>query len=71
MGPRLDAAIQAVKKGMAFKTAAKLHGVLRSTLQFRCSKIFSKTAHGPAPILSEEEENTLVQCIVTTALAVG
>lgn len=66
MGPRgsqkyseesLSASVDAVRKGMAFKTAAKLHGVPRSTLQFRCSEKFSKAAHGPAPILSEEEEN--------------
>jgi hypothetical protein len=66
----LDAAIQAVKKGMPFKTAAKLLGAPRSTPQFRCSEKFSKTSRGPAPVLSEEEESTLVWCVVT-ALAAG
>jgi hypothetical protein len=65
----LDALIQAVKKGMAVKTVAKLRGVPRSTLQFHFSERFSKTAHRPAPTLSEDEENTLVRCVVT-ALAV-
>ena len=72
MGPRgalkyteeqLNAAAEAVLKGMPFKKAAKMHGVPRSTLQFRCSDKFSKVTHGPAPVLSEEEENTLQRCV--------
>lgn len=38
------------------KATAKKCGIPRSTLQFRLSKIFSKTTLGPNPVLSQEEQ---------------
>lgn len=70
MGPRrkdsyneekLQKALEEVKKGISFKAASRMYGIPRSTLQFRLSNKYTKTSHGPAPILSKEEESTLVR----------
>ncbi|XP_049860339.1 uncharacterized protein LOC126354618 [Schistocerca gregaria] len=72
MGPRrkdsyseesLQKALQEVKKGFSFNAASRMYGIPRSTLQLRLSNKYTKPSHGPAPILSTEEENTLVWLI--------
>lgn len=47
-------------KSMSQKKAAETYKVSRSSLQFRLSKKFKKTSYGPSPILSPDEEKTLV-----------
>lgn len=59
----LDAAILDVKNGMSKNAAAKKHGVPRSTIQFRLGDKFVKEELGPPPILTKEEESTLVSWI--------
>lgn len=54
-------AVEAVKKGMPFKTAAREHNVPRATIQWRCSDKFTKVTRDPSPILSDDEERTLVR----------
>ncbi|XP_049949772.1 uncharacterized protein LOC126457500 isoform X3 [Schistocerca serialis cubense] len=44
-----------------------MYGIPRSTLQFQLSNKYTKTSHGPAPILTTEEENTLVWWIFECA----
>lgn len=58
---QLNSAIEAVKNGMPFKTAAKTFNVPRATIPFRCSNKFTKSTHGPAPVLTTDEENILVK----------
>ena len=55
----LSDGVEAVKNGMAFKSAARKFNVPRATIQFRCSNKFTKATRGPPPILTEEEETHL------------
>ncbi|CAK1591597.1 unnamed protein product [Parnassius mnemosyne] len=56
-------AIEAIRNGMPKKTAAKKFGVPRPTLQFRLSSQFVKPRPGPTTVLTEDEENILVEWI--------
>ncbi|KAJ0169285.1 hypothetical protein K1T71_015169 [Dendrolimus kikuchii] len=58
-------AIEAVRNGMPKKTASTKFGVPRPTLQFRLSSQFVKSRPGPTTILTEDEEKTLVEWIIT------
>lgn len=59
----LQLAINAFKNGMSKKEASKLYHIPRATIQFRLSNKFTKITHGPAPILSQPEEKTLIEWI--------
>ncbi|KAF2892344.1 hypothetical protein ILUMI_13828 [Ignelater luminosus] len=55
--------IEAIRKGLSKKQASKEYGIPRATLQFRLSNKFTKTGHGPPPILTQDEEKLLVHWI--------
>lgn len=59
----LSEALKAIDNGMSKREAARIFNIPRSTLQFRKSDQFVKPRHGPATILTSDEENTLVQWI--------
>lgn len=55
-------ALLAIKNGqMSKKAASKNYKIPRSTLQFRLSENFTKARPGPATVLTEEEESTIVE----------
>lgn len=60
----LQNALDAIEQGMALREAAKTFEIPRATLQFRKSGKFNKTALGPNPVLTSEEESVLVTWIV-------
>ncbi|XP_050552311.1 uncharacterized protein LOC118281061 [Spodoptera frugiperda] len=60
-------AIAAVNNGMPKKTAALKFGVPRPTLQFRLCSKFIKSRPGPTTILTEEEEKTLVEWVISSS----
>ncbi|XP_030749805.1 uncharacterized protein LOC115877675 [Sitophilus oryzae] len=59
----LNKAIEKVKNGMPKCTACNKYNIPRATLQFRLSDKFTKSSHGPSPILSSQEEDLLVNWI--------
>lgn len=59
----LNKAIEEVNNGMPKRTACKKYKIPRATLQFRFSEKFTKSSHGPSPILSSQEEDLLVNWI--------
>ncbi|CAK1603693.1 unnamed protein product [Parnassius mnemosyne] len=63
----LEAAIQAIQNGMSKRAAAKVFGIPRGTLQFRLQGNFLKTRPGPPTILTNDEENTLVEWIIQSS----
>lgn len=64
----LTAAVEAViNDGMSKKSAAKKFSVSRSTLQHRIKNPHQKISCGPAPVLSEEEENILEKWILESS----
>ncbi|KAF2891394.1 hypothetical protein ILUMI_14779 [Ignelater luminosus] len=56
-------ALDAINHGMSKRKAAAVFNIPRSPLQFRLSENFVKSKHGPNPVLSVAEENTLVDQI--------
>ncbi|KAJ8983254.1 hypothetical protein NQ317_015603 [Molorchus minor] len=48
---------------MPKREACRKHNIPRATLQFRLSEKFTKSSHGPSPILSSQEETILVRWI--------
>jgi hypothetical protein len=56
-------ALLEIENGLSKKAATRKYNVPRATIQFRMSQKFSKTSFGPAPILSNVEENLLVTWI--------
>jgi hypothetical protein len=56
-------ALLEIENGLSKKAAARKCNVPCATIQFRMSQNFSKTSFGPAPILSNVEENLLVTWI--------
>lgn len=59
-------ALEAIQNGMSERKAAETFNVHRSTIQFRRSTKFNnKTTFGPAPVLSNDEENQLEKWIIT------
>ncbi|CAH1180212.1 unnamed protein product [Phaedon cochleariae] len=61
--PEITRALEAIKKGMSKKQAAKTYRIPRATLQFRMSERFKKIRHGPETVLSTSEEELLVKWI--------
>lgn len=57
-------ALDEIKNGASKKATALKYGVPRATLQFRLSEKFKKTEKGPCPILTKEEEQSLVNWIL-------
>jgi lambda repressor-like predicted transcriptional regulator len=47
--------------GTCLKVVAKKYGVSRSSLQFKIKNPCYKNTCGPSPVLSDEEESTLVR----------
>jgi hypothetical protein len=60
---QLKKAVQAVNNGMSKKKASATFGVPRSTIQFRINNPPAKNRHGPPPILTPAEEDSLKQWI--------
>jgi hypothetical protein len=56
-------ALLEIENELSKNAAARKYNVPRATIQFRMSQKFSKTSFGPAPILSNVEENLLVTWI--------
>lgn len=64
----LTAAVEAVVcESMSKKSAAKTFSVSRSTIQHRLKNPHQKISCGTAPVLSEEEENTLEKWILESS----
>ncbi|KAF2885915.1 hypothetical protein ILUMI_20258 [Ignelater luminosus] len=57
-------ALDAINHGMSKRKSAAVFNIPRSTLQFCLSENFVKSKHGPNPVLSVAEENTLVDWIL-------
>ncbi|KAF2889364.1 hypothetical protein ILUMI_16809 [Ignelater luminosus] len=57
-------ALDAINHGMSKRKSAAVYNIPRSTLQFCLSENFVKSKHGPNPVLSVAEENTLVDWIL-------
>ncbi|KAF2889822.1 hypothetical protein ILUMI_16351 [Ignelater luminosus] len=57
-------ALDAINHGLSKRKAAAVFNFPRSTLQFRLSENVVKSKHGPNPVLSVAEENTLVDWIL-------
>ena len=60
---QIQKALKAIDNGMHIRKAAIKFQIPRATLQFRRSNKFKKTGHGPAPVLTKDEEATLVEWI--------
>lgn len=56
-----------LNNGLSKKAASRKYGIPRSTLQFRLSQKFSKSTFGPRPILSNDEEQILVDWVFHSA----
>lgn len=56
-------AIEDVNDGMPKREACRKYKIPRATLQFRLSEKFTKSSHGPSPILTTNEEAILVKWI--------
>lgn len=56
-------AISAIQNRMPKRETSNIFNIPRATLQFRISAKFIKSTHGPAPILTNNEENILVEWI--------
>lgn len=61
----IEGALIAIKNGMSKKKASKIFGVPRATIIFRLSNKFVKSSHGPNPVLSRNEEETLVSWVIS------
>lgn len=59
----IQKALKAIDDGMPIRKAATKFQIPRATLQFRRSDKFKKTGHGPAPVLTKDEETALVEWI--------
>jgi len=60
----LQKALKDINNGRSIKSAAIHYSIPRSTLHFRLSNKYVKSSKGPKPILSEAEENLLVDWIL-------
>lgn len=56
-------AIEEVHNGMSKREACRKYKIPRATIQFRLSEKFTKTSHGPSPILTAHEEDILIKWI--------
>lgn len=56
-------AIEEVNNGMPKREACRKYNIPRATLQFRLSEKYTKSSHGPSPILTIHEETLLVNWI--------
>lgn len=63
----LERALEAIQKGMSKREASKRFGVPRGTLQFRLRGNITKTRPGPPTVLSNAEEDTLVEWIIESS----
>lgn len=63
----IQKALKAIDNGMSQRKAAAQFNVPRATLQFRVGEKFrQKTSHGPDPVLTADEENSLKKWILTS-----
>lgn len=60
----IEKALVAIQGGLSKKAAAKLYRIPRPTLIFRLSNKFKKKEPGPSPVLTHDEEATLVKWII-------
>ncbi|CAH2208581.1 jg15875 [Pararge aegeria aegeria] len=67
----LQAAIEAVKKGMSKRAAANTFGIPRGTLQFRLHENLIKTRPGPPTVLTMAEENTTAEAVTSASANVS
>lgn len=59
----IEKALKAIDDGIPIREAARKFQIPRATLQFRRSDKFKKIGHGPAPVLTKDEEETLLEWI--------
>uniref|UniRef100_A0A6P7FDU2 Uncharacterized protein LOC114327213 n=1 Tax=Diabrotica virgifera virgifera TaxID=50390 RepID=A0A6P7FDU2_DIAVI len=65
---KLIEAVKDVQNGTeSYRTAEKKYGIPKSTIEFKLKHPEHKYTLGPSPILTCEEENTLVRWIQETA----
>ncbi|XP_050497766.1 mblk-1-related factor 1-like [Diabrotica virgifera virgifera] len=65
---KLIEAVKDVQNGTeSYRTAEKKYGIPKSTIEFKLKHPEHKDTLGPSPILTCEEENTLVRWIQETA----
>uniref|UniRef100_T1HGR0 HTH psq-type domain-containing protein n=1 Tax=Rhodnius prolixus TaxID=13249 RepID=T1HGR0_RHOPR len=66
---QIQDALEDIGRGSSVVSAARRHGVPRITLLYKVNGKIKKNRMGPNPILSQEEENILVNWIGTLAKA--
>jgi len=59
----MEAAIQELQSNpeLSLRAVAKKFGIPRTSLQFKLKNLGHKESFGPSPVLSHEEEQTLVR----------
>ena len=61
--PSMEAAIQEIQSNpeLSLRAVAKKYDIPRTSLQFKLKNPGHKESFGPSPVLSHEEEQTLVR----------
>jgi len=60
----IQKAVDTIRRGMSQRTASRMFGVPRSTIQFRMSGAFVKSTPGPSPVLTRNGEEDLVKWLI-------